>query len=631
MKNTKWISTGLLALLTSFAWGQTAAPARITAINFRGNSDPSQIEITATGPIEYTIEEDVKGKSVMIEIPNSQLAKGLDQKQDTSAFGTNVLSIQPVQAPGSDVVRVILQLREMARVEIDAKGKTLVASIPSAGDGSDSMVEDPGIAGMDPGLEPPPMQDLPPPGPMAPEMAKPEAPKPLDPKAALIEDFLSASERHEFVGSKITLQMKDADVGDIFRLISEASGFNIILGSDIRGTLTMSLVDVPWDLALDTVFQTLRLGGKRQGSVLRVMTLQAMTNEAQENLRAKQANELNQPRVTRLFPLSYADPATISTTLNAFLAAEQASASAIPGAAAPPVSSASGTVPGALVQVDTRTNSILVRDIPRRVDQMRKLIELMDTQTPQILIEAKIVEANETFGKSLAGAIGGGNLGSGPFGAGFNGIDPVAPIIPTAPVADSGITGQISWSPTVGFINGIQRINAQLTFGERQGSSKNIASPRLVVLNKQQASISQETPILVPGVATGPNGVQVPTLVPQPARLSLQVTPTVTNDGSVLMTLTLSRGVIQNSLVAARDMNTQVLVDSGSTLVLGGIYTQVASENETGMPFLRKIPLIGALFGSESNSMDKNELFFFITPRILNEKEAGLLPKSDQG
>lgn len=637
MMNKKWVvlSSGavLMPLLAMMAWGQTGAPAKITAINFRGNSDPSQIEITANAPIEHTIEEDVQGRQVMIEIPNAQLASGLDQKQDTSAFGTNVLSVSPTQSSGADVVRIVLQLKEMARVEIDAKGKTLVASIPSSGGGmpDDPVMADVGEDGGDP------LEDLPPPGPMAPEMATMASPpKPLDPKAQAIDDFLGAVENHEYVGSKITLQMKDADVADIFRLISEASGFNIILGGDIRGTLTMSLVDVPWDLALDTVFQTLRLGGKRQGNVLRVITLATMTNEAQENLRAKQANELNQPRVTRLFPLSYADPSAITGTLNAFLAAEQASASAIPGAAAPPLSSTSGTVPGALVQVDARTNSILVRDIPRRVDQMRKLIELMDTQTPQILIEAKLIEANENFSKSISGSFGGGNNLSGPFGASFNGADPFQAIAPSPADVANGIHGAISWSPTVGFINGVQRLNAALTFGEQQGSSKGIASPRVVVLNKQTANITQDQPVLVPTTIIGPTGVPGLGVTLQSASLNLQVTPTITNDGGVLMNLTLTRGVIVpvgggQSAPANRTMTTQVLVDSGSTLVLGGVYTQNSRESESGFPILRKIPLIGALFGSETSDTERSELFFFITPRILNEREAGLTQSGGQG
>jgi type IV pilus assembly protein PilQ len=184
-------------------------------------------------------------------------------------------------------------------------------------------------------------------------------------------------------------------------------------------------------------------------------------------------------------------------------------------------------------------------------------------------------------------------------------------------------------SPQVSFIPGVSRINALLSWGESESQVKIVSSPKTVVLNKQKASIIEGTPVLVPGTTTVAGVGTVPTATVQSANVSLSVKPTVTNDGSVLLDLTVTKDVPislpgGNYGIGNRNITTQVLVESGTTLVIGGIYTMQTNHASSGFPFLRKIPILGALFGSDAESTDRSELFIFVTPRIINSKEAGM-------
>lgn len=254
------------------------------------------------------------------------------------------------------------------------------------------------------------------------------------------------------------------------------------------------------------------------------------------------------------------------------------------------------------------------------------------------MIEAKIVEATEGFSKNLSGQLGLGGTGSSSFFGSFNGANAIDPLIGTPGVFADGSAiaglqstspqGSIGLSPSMSFIPGFTRLNALLTLGETESQVKVVASPKTVVLNKQKASILAGTPVLVPGTTTVAGVGTVPTTTVQSANVSLNVTPTVTNDGSVLLDLTVSKDVplpvsATQSGIGNRNMSTLVLVESGNTLVIGGIYTLSSSHSSGGFPLLRKIPIIGALFGTENENISRSELFIFITPRILNPKEAG--------
>lgn len=445
-------------------------------------------------------------------------------------------------------------------------------------------------------------------------------------KPSTLDQYMANRSVAKFTGRPITLQLRNVEAVDVFRLISEASGFNIVLSDEVKGTVTLSLVEVPWDQALDVVLHTLHLGAERNNNILRITTLASLTLEKQEQLTAQRASEATAPKVTKVFPISYASLSDLTGTLQKFLssAATQDSAG---GSSNPPV-----------IQSDSRTNSLIVRDLPENIERIRKLIEVLDTQTPQVLVEAKIVEASETFSKTISGSLGTSgstNSSANQFGASFSGANPADPLIGSPGIFSGGsdFAGNSKEGATFGgslspaslrFLPGIKRLNAILNMGESENQLKILSSPRTVVINKQSASIVQSTPVLVPGTSFVAGVGSVPTTSVVQANLSLNVTPTVTNDGGVLMQLSVSRDVPFGSAVANRNINTNVLVDSGSTLVIGGIYTMSTTHLSSGFPFLRKIPILGAFFGEERDSTDRSELFIFVTPRILNAKEAGL-------
>jgi type IV pilus assembly protein PilQ len=588
-------------LVSASAWSMT----KITKVEFLGKSAPNQIIVSGDGPIEFEKIENTTDHQVILEIKNAKLAhSNVGRRLDASSFNSKVSLISPYNVAGQDAVRVIVQMREDATTSVVAQGNKLFMGVDGEPDTGVMAVAS---ATESPGAEPSEGE------------APLEASAPSEStESPTIKQFTDAQSNKVYIGRKITLQFRDAPVVDVFRLIGETSGFNIVLGPDVTGNITLSLIDVPWDLALDTVLNTLKLGAERTGSVMRVATLASITQEKQQILAAKAASEASAPRVTRIFPISYASPTSLVPLLQKFGAGNAGS-----GVANSRQDS---------ILVDERTNSIVIQDISENIDRMAKIIELMDRPTPQVLIEAKIVEATEEFSKDLSGSLGAGTQDTtGRYFKGFSRNGDMRDPLTTGPL-DTVSTA----SPPINQIGmGLKfnslanfRLNALLNLNEAESKIKVISSPRTVVLNKEKASIIQGTPVLVP-VTTLVNQVPILGSSVQSANLSLGVTPTVTNDGNVLLDLNVSSDTPKSigegqSGIGSRNITTKVVAESGSTLVIGGVYTQSKTRNEGGIPFLRKIPLLGLLFGSQVDIDNKSELFIFITPRILNEKDSSI-------
>jgi type IV pilus assembly protein PilQ len=286
----------------------------------------------------------------------------------------------------------------------------------------------------------------------------------------------------------------------------------------------------------------------------------------------------------------------------------------------------------ATISVDQNTQSLIVRDTSENVERMRKMIQLLDVQTPQVLIEAKTVEASEDYARDIEGDLGikgfGNNNG---YGVGINGSTSQGTLAGNA-ASGSGSSGggttrangiTINLGSAIG-------ISANLTYAEKTARAKVVSSPKTVVLSGKTSSINQVTAYSVTVSNAGSAGVAATSqTVSASASTKLDVTPRVTNDGSVFMKLNLSRDVLnltnpQAPIAEPRTLTTEVIVESGNTLVIGGILNIDENNSEEGFPILRKIPIIGWLFGSEINSRSKRELMFFITPRILNQKKTAL-------
>lgn len=597
--------------------------AKITSIDFKGTGDPIQIEVHADGPVTLSKQENPEDRQVVLEFKGATISKSAARKIDTSSFNNKVALVSPYQVQGqADTVRVVIQLREPAAVEVAQQGNTYVAKIPNTGAPPISKENTPPSGSTSVKEDGSPAENVP-------------APPPTENKGKL-GNFMESRETQRFHGKPVTIQVRDMDIADVFRLIGEASGFNIILGEDVKGKITLSLVEVPWDQALDVILHTLGLGADRTNNILRIMSLGALTAEKENELRAIRAAEANAPRVTKVFPISYANLTDLEKLLTSF------GGFGVQAAGAP--GGAGGTRSRSIV-TDNRTNSLIVRDLPENVERIQKLLEFLDTQTPQVLIEGKIIEASENFGTKLNGGLGFGRQGgNNQYFATMNQhssdtdlsnpLDRLIGDIDTftgRTAADSGKGGgSLGLSVPLSFLQSA-RLNAFLQMNESEDQIKVISSPKAVVLNKESAVILDAEPVPNKQVTiTGNSATTTVSLLA--ANLKLEVKPTVTNDGSVLLELTLTRDEPRNfnvdgnqvGAVANRNIKTIVLVESGTTLVMGGFYVMRESKNSSGFPILRKIPIIGWLFGSEGSSMQRNELFFFITPQILNVKKAGL-------
>ena len=598
-------------------WSAPAmAASNVTSIDFKGTENPSEVLIRTNEPAAFNKLENQNDKQIVVELKDTSIAANEAKKIDTSSFQSNVSLVSPYQA-NDNTVRVVIQLREPGTADVTQIGNLIQVKIPNkGGSGSDSPQAAP--------KPPAPADGAPAPSPESLPNSENEtnqvSAESVPPVKMKLEEYMDSKTTQKFTGKPITLQVQDADVADVLRLIGETSGFNLLLGEDVKGKITLSLVDVPWDQALDVILHSLKLGAERSNNILRISSLANMTAEKQEELKAIQAAEAVAPRVTRVFPISYAKLAELQVTVTKLIAD--------PALGAAPNANAS------LVQADQRTNSLIVRDVPKNIEKIKKLIEILDTQTPQVMIEAKIVEATESFSKSM-----GGSLGFTPGDAsGFvssNGANPVDPLLGSPGVftgttigKQGGTGGIFGFSPNLSFLAGTTRLNAVLTWGENDSELKVVASPKTVVLNKETANIVEGTPVLIPTTTQVAGVGSTQSVTVQNANVSLMVKPTVTNDGSILLDLNVSKDVPVSLGTAQgignRNMKTIVLVESGSTLVIGGIYTMQTNHASSGIPILRKIPLIGTLFGSESDNTSRHELFIFVTPRILNSKAAGL-------
>jgi type IV pilus assembly protein PilQ len=421
-----------------------------------------------------------------------------------------------------------------------------------------------------------------------------------------------------YQGRRISLDFKDADIGNILRLIADVSDLNIIAGEEVSGTVTIRLVDVPWDQSLDVILLTKGLGFVRVGKVLRIAPLDVLQREEEARLQERRAKERLEDLVVKLQPVSYASVKEIERLVQKLL-------------------SERGTV-----NVDERTNTVIIKDIPSVIDEATALIKAVDTQTPQVLIEAKIVEANLNFSRSLGAVFGFGYNPQGRTGSPWQGGAPDFRLgdgsltqvpgfgtncqrtnfIVSNPIAAT--TGAL----TMGLLGLNDHLQLDLTLqaAETNNKGKVISAPRVVTLNNREAKIAQGTAIRF----DSSDGDSVNTTFID-AVLELTVTPHITADRSIIMKIKVSKNSPAISEASGdvvginkNETETETLVFDGQTVVLGGIYTVDKSSQRSKVPFIADIPLLGTIFRNSIRSDVRNELLIFVTPRIVQ----GMKPAS---
>lgn len=452
----------------------------------------------------------------------------------------------------------------------------------------------------------------------------------------LIETLNSPKNQRVYKGTKVSIEASGVSVHDVFRLVGAASNLNLITTSDVGGNVDLSLKDVPWDQVLDIVLGMQRLKATAIGNVIRITTIENYTAEQDAELELKLAEQKAEPVVMAVVPINYAKADEIKASIqnllvgatgNADTAAqdEQAATAALTGQAQGTGGAVSRedslqVFARGRIEVDERTNSLLVTHTEKQVERIRALVKELDVPTPQVLIEAKILNATENFARTLGISWGGifrndteGQSGAGGFG--FNGFTDAEGdnFSITAPNPGGALSFRLGGGTT-------DFLTLALSVSETEGLSKTMASPRLIVNNKQSANIADGTKIAVQTQDNDGGAADVTTEFID-ATLSLDVTPQVTNSGFVLMDVNLTQdtpvgaGALRD--IDTQSINTQVLVESGSTLVLGGVYTYNQNESTEGVPILKDLPFLGQLFRSDGDSLNRSELLMFISPRVI--------------
>ena len=421
----------------------------------------------------------------------------------------------------------------------------------------------------------------------------------------------------KYTGEPISVNLKDVDLKDFFRLIHEISGLNVVLDPDVKGTLTIVLDDVPWDQALDIVLKNNTLSRQLDGNVLRIASVETLRKEAEARRAQQEAEALAVEKVTVTRFLSYAHSKDVVQTVKKFL-------------------SQRGDV-----EADDRTNAIIINDIPSVIPPIDRLLTQLDRKTQEVEIEARVVAATRSFARDIGTQFGfgwgntssivGGATSVGTSPVGVFGGSPLYGIVGTS--APSGTTlNQIplfSNLPAIGPTSGFSfqtssnsvRIDAILTMAESRGLLKILSRPRVVTQNNIQAAVKQgvRIPVVTESQLNGP-----PTTTYVDAFLRLTVTPQITVENTIFLNVDVENTtpdfghqVLGNPTLDTQQATTQVLVTDGGTVVIGGVIQTTNSINVSQVPLLGSIPWLGNLFKRQAVSTSNQELIFFITPRIV--------------
>jgi type IV pilus secretin PilQ/predicted competence protein len=398
----------------------------------------------------------------------------------------------------------------------------------------------------------------------------------------------------QFTGEPISLDLKDADIKDVFRTISQLTGLNIVIDPEVRGTVTVQLEDVPWDQALDLILKQNSLGYVLENNIMRIATTAKLQSEESDRARLAEARQAAEPTRTVIKKLSYAKASEIVPTLQSVMSKR-----------------------GAIV-VDARTNTLIIREIPTYLPAVLQLIDNLDTATPQVVIESRIVETTKSLGRSLGinwSVRGKADVDSG---------NTTNLIFPSKILG--GIDVGLGNGPTVaslvlGNILNTFNLDVALTAAENQGLLKIISSPKVTSLTNTPALI--QSGVQIPVQTTVNNTT---TVIYVDATLKLDVTPQITAEGTILLTVNVTKrepavalnlALGQNVPLTIREYRGQVLVKDGGTTVIGGIF-QINDQDQNNMiPGLWKIPVLGNLFRNKTRTEKHDELLIFITPRIL--------------
>ncbi|QDL55792.1 type IV pilus secretin PilQ [Rhodoferax sediminis] len=555
------------ATAPSFSESKARDSAPLKDLDFRRTADGAGRVVVSLPNNQVGVDIRQQGQSLVVEFMKSTLPEGLRRRLDVSDFGTPVKTVTTFQT--GDRVRMVIEPQgqwEHSAYQSDEQFVIEVKEIK------------------------------------------------VDPK--------KLTQGVGYTGQKLSLNFQNIEVRSLLQVIADFTNFNIITSDAVSGAVTLRLQDVPWDQALDIILQSKNLGMRKTGNVLLIAPKDELAAKEKLELESATAVQSLEPLRTQSFQINYAKATEIAAGLTGG-----------GGAGAKAILSARGSVIS-----ETRTNQLFVTDIPSKLEQVEQLIGKIDVSVRQVLIEARIVEASDSFGKSLGVKLGGGgqviDVGAdsgGPF-RGAIGSSYVAGAQGTTSgnFVNLPSTGALGSSNAASFAVSLfgagagPFLNLEISALEADGKGKVVSSPRVVTADQKPAIIEQGTEL--PYQVASSSGAT--SIAFRKANLKLEVTPQITPDGNVILDLDVSKDTVGQSTPAGfaidtKHVKTQVLVENGGTVVIGGIFTEDQTESETKVPFFGDLPGLGILFKNKSRSTTKREMLVFITPKMLAEKALG--------
>ncbi len=568
---------------------KSAESVAVEAVDFESLDGRSYLKVTLTSPAEVS-GPTREGNLIRFEVQNATISRALRRTLDTAAFPTAIDAVTPyiVKAGDRQDVRFAVTMKGAAAYSLEEDG-AVIRLVVDDGAYAEAMPPQSDVVEVE-----------------APEVtadAEASAMVAGEPTVELDEAALAeVTAEGVYSGQKISLVFDSADVRSILQLIGDVSGLNILASDDVKGSITLRLIDVPWDQALELILETSDLGKIRNGNVLRIMPKDKIRDMANTSLQAQKQEIEEAPLVSRVFQISYSSVADMEKVITDLL-----------------------TERGNIIP-DARNKQLIVKDVPSVLDEMGALIMQIDKPEKQVLIEARIVEANTTFARDL-GVKWGGTYQNDEVGVGTTNIDSASvglggSYLITTPTA--GSVGSAGAAVGIGFGTvGVDTLTMDLRLSalESSGEGRIVSTPRVTTLNGESAKISQGTKI--PYTTVGDAGTETSF---ESAELKLEVTPEINPDGSVILEIDASNSAVGTIVptgtgnmvsIDEKKAQTKVLVRDGETTVIGGIFVETEQDADTGVPLLKDIPLLGHLFKSTTKTKERRELLIFITPRIL--------------
>jgi type IV pilus assembly protein PilQ len=560
----------------AFAEGQNKDILPLKDIDFRRSADGAGRIIVNLANNQVGVDLKQQAKGIAVEFLRSSIPEGLRRRLDVSDFGTPVQTVATTQSG------------ENVRMLIESSGDWEHSAYQS----DDQFVV---------------------------EIRQRKV------------DLTKLTQGPSFSGEKLSLNFQNIEVRSLLQVIADFTNFNIVTSDTVTGALTLRLKDVPWDQALQIIMDAKGLGMKKSGSVLWIAPKDEIDARTKKDFESAQAIQKLEPLKTQSFQLNYAKASDIVAQITS-AGSNSASSTRFLSERGSAIS-------------EPRTNQLFVTDTPGKLEEVRLLLSSLDVAVRQVLIEARIVEASDTFGRSLGVRLGATDLRAnrgGDGGYALNGANRVAfGTTYSNAVASSGAGGTVN--TTGNFVNlpaqGIggfdpasfavsifnsaanRFLNLEISAMEADGKGKIVSSPRVVTADQTKASIEQGTEFPYP--VTAPNGGTV--IAFKKAVLKLEVTPQITPEGNVILDLDVNKdspGEVLNNVRAinTKHIKTQVLVENGGTVVIGGIFELFENESENKVPFLGDIPAVGNLFKTKTKSANKQEMMIFITPKVISDR-----------